>query len=102
MIGAAGIILGVVCGSIWCFVHFQPKGGDVTRLKSFNTQVLWVVALLYLSLVGALYLSIDASEELVGIALISALLFVPVCLALAAIYRSKALAHPHGSGQSTV
>lgn len=102
MITAGAIILVVVLGSIWCFLALQPRAGDVEQLRHFNRQVLLVVGLLYLLMLGAFWVRLDDSESVIGVALVSALLFVPFCLAFAGVYRSRSLSHPRSNGRSSV
>src|SRR2546421_5820987 len=92
----------VVAVSVGLFLRLSPVGADGSRLRRFNARAL--VYLATLCVFAALTLSWRASslEAAVLVAEVFLLVFVPLYLTFAGLFRSRALSSYHRGGKATV
>ena len=92
----------VVALAIWAFVRFAPVGADKIRLRVFNRRALAYLIVLCIVFVGALASRASEVEPALVMASVFLLVFVPLYLTFAGLFRSRALSSFHRGGGSTV
>jgi hypothetical protein len=92
----------VVVVSVWSFLHFIPVGAEAVRLRKFNRRALVFLVALCSAFVGALISRAPAAQLALEVAEVFLVIFVPLYLTFAGLFRSRALSSLHRGGRSTV
>jgi hypothetical protein len=92
----------VVVVSIWSFLHFVPVGAEAVRLRKFNRRALVFLAALCAAFGGALISRAPAAQLALEVGEVFFVVFVPLYLTFAGLFRSRVLSSFHRGGKSTV
>ena len=92
----------LVALEVGAFLRFAPVGADEILLRAFNRRALAYLIVLCIVFVVALAFRASEVELALVMANVFLLVFVPLYLTFAGLFRSRALSSFHRGGRSTV